>query len=187
MTEHVLIPNEMPDAVRHEIAMLLCSGGRNVASDIYRKVIESGIPAQNYDRRITELLEANNREVFRRREAEAKLSSTATAAPTTMENAAFVTEPKIDTSPDALDKLADSAPVFPIDDVALFLSYILRSKNIIRALAAQQRRDAELVRELVGALERILNPSPGVAKLPPWVYGIAGAAIAKARAQGGGE
>lgn len=45
MTEHVLIPNEMPDTVRHEIAMLICSGGRNIAADIYRKVVESGIPA----------------------------------------------------------------------------------------------------------------------------------------------
>ncbi len=34
--------------------------------------------------------------------------------------------------------------------------------------------------ELVDALNRIINPAPGVKKLPAWVYGIAVPAIAKA-------
>ena len=34
--------------------------------------------------------------------------------------------------------------------------------------------------ELLDALKRLINPSPGTAKLPPWVYGIAVPAIAKA-------
>lgn len=34
--------------------------------------------------------------------------------------------------------------------------------------------------ELLDALKRLIKPSPGTAKLPPWVYGIAVPAIAKA-------
>jgi len=34
--------------------------------------------------------------------------------------------------------------------------------------------------ELLDALKRLIEPSPGVAKLPPWVYGIVVPAIAKA-------
>lgn len=102
-----------------------------------------------------------------------------------MENAAFLTEPKIDTSPNSLSALAARL----MKDNISFDNYythilLVDCHNMLIALAAEKRRDAELVRELVEALERILNPSPGVAKLPPWVYGIAGAAIAKARARG---
>ena len=87
----------------------------------------------------------------------------------------------IDTRPDALERLADELMRSSLDGS---VRYVVPAFVTLRAVAAEKRRDEELVRELVEALERILNPSPGVAKLPPWVYGIAGAAIAKARAQG---
>jgi len=34
--------------------------------------------------------------------------------------------------------------------------------------------------DMLDALKRLIEPAPGVAKLPPWVYGIVVPAIAKA-------
>lgn len=115
-----------------------------------------------------------------------------------MENAAYLTEPKIDTSPEALDKLANHCTEYA---TILILQHGVVAaidcvERVFRAVASEKRRDAEMVRELVEALEKVhkiiseaspigFDPTSG-----DWAERLffsqraTNAALAKARAQG---
>jgi len=113
-----------------------------------------------------------------------------------MENAAFLTEPKIDTSPDALDRVCISLKKFEHETTWMGMAVIYDAAKVLHEVAAEKRRDAELVLELVEALSAVHKI---VAEAAPngfdphtgdWAERLffsqraTNAALAKARAQG---